>query len=70
MVCDIAVSTYILSQFSKVALLTLTVSGYSKEIEQDLDGDLVHINTYITAEMNEDQIYNIALNDIGGETSH
>lgn len=44
----------------------LTRRYSSKEIEQGLTGDLVHINTYITAEMDEDQVYNVALNDIGG----
>lgn len=51
-----------------IPLQSLKPSAFrSKEIEQNLSGDLVHINTYITAKMDEDQMYNIALNDVGGE---
>lgn len=40
----------------------------SKDIEQSLTADVVHINTYITAEMKEEQIHNVTLNDIGGKS--
>lgn len=37
-----------------------------KELEQNIfTGDLLRINTYITSKMEEDQMYNIALNDVG-----
>jgi len=37
-----------------------------KELEQSVfTGDLLRINTYITSKMEEDQMYNIALNDVG-----
>ena len=38
-----------------------------KEIENTFEGDLVHINTYLTSKISEDQMYNIALNDAGAE---
>lgn len=37
-----------------------------KELEQNVfTGDLLRINTYITSKMEEDQMYNIVLNDVG-----